>query len=71
MKDRESHYILEEEKDEIPLDIQVEDSTNISVEDSSVSTRKISSNPFSIDEGDLLRVETELSSTEILVESST
>ena len=47
MKDRESHYILEREKDEIPLDIQVEDSTNISVEDSSVSTRKRS--PLSIE----------------------
>jgi hypothetical protein len=37
MKDRESHYILEE-KDEIPLNIQVEESTNFSVERSSTAT---------------------------------
>ena len=48
MKDRESHYILEEEKDVIPLNIQVEDSTNFSVERSSTTRRR---SPTSVGKG--------------------
>jgi hypothetical protein len=48
MKDRESHYILEEEKDVIPLNIQVEDSTNFSVEISSTTRRR---SPTSVGKG--------------------
>ena len=48
MKDRECHYILEEEKDQIPIDIQIEDSTNFSVVSTSTTRRR---SPTSVGKG--------------------